>query len=339
MNLLDPSGERPAPAVLNRVSAADATGFDFETAVVSPFRMQPGLRRLPPGASRWTPLVPGSPAQREKLAVFSAFWSEALVQAAGFDPAPALTAVCAHAATEQAAHWRWDGERASAPGLGVAVHALSGTVEDVARGVFGHGDEIGRCLRRLPPRWRLPGLLGLTFLEDIAIVDGESGTVPWMAVALPSHWAPEDKVGRHFNAIHGPVADNRTLLAAGSALVRLVCGPDSWERFVWTVTDHPRRHAHPRRCDPARWTPEALAALPGQAWWRTERQTFLPVPESAQSVFTISVDVQPLARAIDTAVRAQALRAALASMSDEVLSYRGLGPARTALLAWLDRPA
>lgn len=320
------AGPTPSPAWPN--------GFDFEAAVAAPFRMQPGLRRLPQGTPQLTPLRPGSRAQREKLAVLSAFWREALVQAPGFDPAPALAALAAHAAGEHPRHWQWDGARATAPTLGVAV--AEGAVEDLGPGAFGLGDEIGRCLRGLPGPWRLAGLLALSFLEDLAIIDGADGTVPWMAVALPSHWAPEDKVGRHFGAIHGPVADNRMLVDAGPALMRLACGPQRWERFVWTVTDHPRLHAHPRRLDPQRWPAGTATALPQQAWWRTERQTFVPVPSAGQAVFTIAVDVQPLAQALDSPERARRLRDALATMSPEVRDYRGLAPVHAALLGWLE---
>jgi hypothetical protein len=54
-----------------------------------------------------------------------------------------------------------------------------------------------------------------------------------------------------------------------------------------------------------------------------------------QAVFTIHVEVQRLADAIDTPARAAALHAAIASMSDAVLAYRGLTAVREPLLAWL----
>jgi hypothetical protein len=59
------------------------SAFDFDAAVQAPFRMQPGLRRLAAGAPQLTPLRPGSRHQREKLAVLSAFWSQALLAAPG----------------------------------------------------------------------------------------------------------------------------------------------------------------------------------------------------------------------------------------------------------------
>jgi hypothetical protein len=307
--------------------------FDFDAAVSAPFRMQPGLRRLPAGAAQLTPLAPGSRHQREKLAVLSAFAAQALLCRAGFDAIPALHALCAHACDEHPDSFTWDGRRALARRLGTAV--ADGEVEHLAAGSFGLGDEVARCLRGLPAPWRLAGLLSLAFAEDFAVVDANDGAIPWLAVTLPSHWAPETKVGRHFSEVHAPVADNALIVGASAALTRLVAGPERWERFVWTVTAHPRLHAHPQRVDETRWADLPVA----QGWWRTERQTFIPLPALRQAVFTIHVEVQPLAAAIATRERAAKLHAAIASMSPAVLDYRGLAPVRDALLAWLDNRA
>jgi dimethylamine monooxygenase subunit A len=312
--------------------------FDFDAAVTAPFRMQPGLRRMAPDARQLTPLAPGSRHQREKLAVLSAFAGQALLARPGFDPGAALDMLAAVAARNHPQYFQWDGRCAYAPRLGVQVRADSAS--DLAAGEFGVGDEIGRCLRALPAGWRLAGLLSLSFAEDFAIVDGSDGTIPWLAVALPSHWAPEDKVGRHFAEVHAPVADNRMLLAASDRLTALVTGPDRWERFVWTLTGHPRLHAHPRRTDPQRWPatrePQALAA---QAWFRTEHQTFIPLPQARQAIFTIEVEVTPMTLALAQPDRARRVYDAIASMSANVLAYRGLTDVREPLLAWLAQRA
>ena len=311
--------------------------FDLEAAVVSPFRMQPGLRRLQPSARHLTPLAPGCRHQREKLAVLSAFAPQALVCAPGFDAAPALHRLCERAALEYPRAFAWDGRQATALQLGVAV--ADGEVREIGAGSFGLGDEIGRCLAGLAPQWRLTGLLALSFAQDLAVVTGDTGRVPWMGVALPSHWDPAEKIGRHFNEIHAPVADPQLLLAAGERLMKLVCGEEPLERFVWNVTSHPRLHAHPARVDPVRWPRGAATDFAQEAWWRTERQTFLPVSEFGQAIFTIEVEVQPLAQALRSPAQAQALHAAVASMSDAVLAYRSLQPVRGALLRWLEATA
>lgn len=304
--------------------------FDFDAAVWAPFRMQPGLRRLAAGSAQLTPLGPGSRHQREKLAVLTAFAPQALVARDGFDARPALQALCQHAATEQPQAWAWDGAQAQGLHLGCAVD-VQGRITQTSAGAFGLGDEVKRCLDGLPPPWRLAGLLSLAFAEDFAVVDGRDATIPWLAVCLPSHWAPEAKVGHPFAAVHAPVADNALLLRAAQSLTRLVCGEDRWERFVWNVTDNPRLHAHPQRVGPDRWAGTTVQG----AWWRTERQTFIPLPQQQQAVFTIHVQVEPLAEALHTPLRAQALHDAIASMSAEVLRYRGLHAVREPLLQWL----
>jgi hypothetical protein len=302
--------------------------FDF-TAVSAPFRMQPGLRRLAPGAQQVTPNHLGDRALAEKLGVLTAHADQALLCAPDFDATPALRALAEHAAAEHPDAFEWDGgDHWQAHRLG---WSLRGGVPS------GNGPaEIGACLRALPAVWRTAALLALAFAEDFAVIDGATGRIPWLAVCLPSHWAPEDKIGRHFTQVHAPVADNQILLAAGDHLARLVTGTERWERFVWTITRHPNLSQHPQRCTTAPWPADASAdALAARAFFRTERQTFIPLPDHAQAVFTIHVEMQPLADAVQQTEHAQVLHAALASMSPAVLAYRSLADARDRLLAWL----
>lgn len=321
--------------------------LDFDAAVVAPFRMRPGLRRLAPGARQLTPSRPGSRHQREKLAVFSAFPGQALVAAQAFDPAPALDALLVHAAAEHPAVLQWDGATLRVPELAVQVDR-HGRVEPIGRSSFGLGDEAARCLAALPPPWRLAALAALALREDFAMVDARDGSIPWIAAALPSGWAPERKVGRSFATVHAPVADNELVVSASDHLLALVTGVLRWERFVWMVTPHPRLHAHPDHVDPGPWRlpagPQALDpfgrdAIEAGAWFRSERQTFIPLPDLRQAVFTILVSVEPLAAAAGTPQRATRLRDALATMSPAVLEYRGLQHVRDAVVDWLDRRA
>ena len=317
--------------------------FDFDAAVQAPHRMQPGLRRLAPGALQLTPAVEPhrgvSRHLREKLAVLWAYRDQALLCRPGFDPGPALAQLAAQAEREHPQALRIQGQHWLAPDLGWALdEALR--PQPIGR----DWPEVGSLLAEIAPHWRRAALLCLALAEDFAILDGDSGTLPWLAVALPSSWAPETKIGRHFNEVHGPVADPAALLAAAPQLIRLVTGPDRFERFVWTLTPHPRLHAHPQRLDPARWTPGLDdAQLAAQTWWRTERQTFIPVPArrgaGPQAVFTLKVEVTPLARALQGPAQAARLHAALASMSAAVLAYRGLSTVQAGLLRWLARRA
>jgi len=296
--------------------------------------MQPGLRRLAEASHQLHPNARDSPHLLEKLQALAAPAPSALQCAAGYDPRPGLHALAAHAAAEHPTAFAWDGRTACARALGWSV------CDDDARPIGAAPmAEVGCCLAQLAPAWRLTGLLSLAFAEDFALIDGRTAQIPWLAVALPSHWAPEQKVGLHFAQVHAPVADNSVLLAAGDALARLVSAPTRWERFVWTVTPRPKLNAHPALQPAAPWRAADADGVAAQAWWRTERQTFIPVPQSALAVFTILVDCQPLAQAIDSDVKAQRLHDAIASMSPAVLQYRSLSAVHRPLLDWLARRA
>lgn len=256
--------------------------FDLQQIPV-PFRMQPGLRRLPEGTPQLTPLAPGSALWREKQAVVAAGASRLRVPA--FDEAPVLAAIAARAAREG--------------------HRFEGPVE-------------------------------LAFEEDFALLDGANGTLPWLCVCVPSHWAPEDKVGLPFAAVHAPVAANQALLASAGQLLGLVTGGGCWERSVWTITPSDRYDQHPVRHARAPWPADAdPAAFAARCFLRSERQTFFPGPPARQAVFTIRVALQPLTQAVRSLDDAERLHASLASMSDAVLAYKGLAAARAPLLAWL----
>ena len=259
--------------------------MDFDLARIAvPFRMQPGLQRLAPGARQLTALAPGSALWQEKKRVLDAGASRLAVP--GFDARPAIAAILAQARSE--------GIAASEP-------------------------------------------LELAFEEDFAVLEAAGTTLPWLCVCVPSHWAPEDKLGLPFAAVHAPVADNQALQAAGTQLVRLVTGGERFERFVWTVTPSGRYDQHPHRHARVPWPampdPEAFAQ---QCFLRAERQTFFPVPGTpGQAVFTIRVMLQPLAQAVRTVDDARRLHDSLASMTDAVLAYKNLAAARDPLLAWL----
>ncbi|MFD2451270.1 heme-dependent oxidative N-demethylase subunit alpha family protein [Ideonella paludis] len=309
--------------------------FDFHHALTTPFRMQPGLRKLAAGAPQLTPLRPGARHLREKQAVLAHWPTQALLQSPGFDATPALWALALQAqqehpeafeVSEDAWHARHLGWRVDAQGQVLQTRAL--------------WPDAGPCLQALAPAWRQAALLCLAFAEDFAILDAASQRVHWLAICLPSHWAPEQKIGLSFAELHAPVADNQFLTSASAHLVRLVTSAQRWERFVWTITSQPRLHAHPRRMDAERW-PASLQgdSLVDSAWWRTERQTFIPLVERGQAVFTIHTEVTPLRQALPTPEHAALVHDSLASMSPAVLAYRELSAVHAPLLAWLAQQA
>jgi len=180
--------------------------------------------------------------------------------------------------------------------------------------------------------------LALLIEEDLAVLDGSSGTLPWLSVCTPSHWAPEDKLGRHWAEVHAPVADNQALMRAQQALIALCTNGQCWERSVYTLASSQRHDQHPRRAPRQPW-------LQGQAliehcWLRVERQSFFPVHgKPGQAVFSIRLEIERLDRSASTPERASQLHAWLSSMSEAVAHYKGLGAVRPALMAWLTERA
>ena len=307
--------------------------FDF-SQVTAPFRMQPGLRRVAPGQAQLTPSRPNGRHLREKIAVLATTADEALLAVPGFDASPAFQAIAAEAARDAApdaapAFVFESSIDCAAPRLGWAIRA---------GGPEGVGDPaVGELLAALPETKRATALLCLTFEEDFAVIDGATATLPWLAVCLPSRWAPAEKIGRHFAQVHAPVADNALLLEASDRLARLVTGSDRWERFVWTISADPRLHQHPGR-GRVEWPDAADAeAVAAASSLRHEHQTFIPVPGTGQAVFTIRVASEPLDAALRTRDDAARLHDAIASMSAAVLAYRGLTPVKDRLLEALRR--
>jgi len=184
--------------------------------------------------------------------------------------------------------------------------------------------------------------LELQVEEDLVVLDTTSTTIPWLCVSVPSRWAPEEKLGQSLASIHGPVADGQALATALPHLLRVLANGTHWERHVWTVSPSPRYDQHPQRNAPPAWPatadPDAFAQ---QCFFRAERQTFVPLMDDqgqprAQVLFTIRVMLEPLATALRQPADARCLHDAIASMSDAVLAYKNLAPARARLLRWLN---
>lgn len=178
-------------------------------------------------------------------------------------------------------------------------------------------------------------------LHDEADDGGQTMRTRCLSVCFPSNWNPAEKLGLDFSAIHAPVADNALLQAGGRGIVDMAFRQARMLRHVWLLTPNGDLAQHPetRR---TRWE-DALAAadaaggrLIDQVFFRVERQTTLPLPALRRGVFFIRILVAPLAGVLAVApARAGELADALASMSEAVVAYRGMGAVRDRLCAEL----
>ncbi|XAM01244.1 DUF3445 domain-containing protein [Phycisphaeraceae bacterium D3-23] len=148
--------------------------------------------------------------------------------------------------------------------------------------------------------------------------------VTYLHVSMPSGWAPEQKIGKPFDAIHTPVPHIEAINAKQSQIAKLmVSATRGAVRFAWTVTTDPALNHHPLRD----------AEPPGDPLLRVERQVIWGFPAHRASLFTIRTYRYTLAD-LDAPARA-ALAAAVAGMSDASLRYKNMD--RPAILAWLGR--
>jgi hypothetical protein len=197
------------------------------------------------------------------------------------------------------------------------------------------------ALERLPPNARPLDALRLAVAEDLVVLlrdragdggrPGDGGRAAYLLVAAASGWDPGARGGASFAALHEPVPHATALRAAAGALADAMVERGPFVRYVWSLAADDALSHHPRRHPPR---PLTVAAPP--AWWfRVERQTTLPVPQSNASLFAIRVLHAPLAAIVSARGRRAALAAAVRSMDAKLLAYKGLTEAAPALLAWL----
>jgi hypothetical protein len=186
--------------------------------------------------------------------------------------------------------------------------------------------------------------LSLGMQEDFVILHDEPSegfVARFLSVCYPSNWTPASKLGLNFAAIHAPVADNEMLLKAAQGIESIAFRQTSVERFVWLLSPTSDLAQDPDvRVDRwAQWVKQDHGSpdnMLKQVCFRVERQTTLPLPALKRAVFLIRLFVCPLDEVLRVQPgRASQLHAALASMSDAVLAYRGMHLARERLCAAL----
>jgi dimethylamine monooxygenase subunit A len=193
-------------------------------------------------------------------------------------------------------------------------------------------------LDALAPLERLADALALAVQEDVVVVQAGEGLADGRAellhVCFPSAWDPAARAGAGFAALHAPVPHGEVLRAAGAQVVRAMVSKGPFVRYVWSLVPDGRLDRNPRRNPDLR-----TATVPSALWFRVERQTVMPLPELGRALFTIRVYRAPLASVLTSPQRKRTLAAAVASMDDALLAYKGVGAMKDALLAWLEPAA
>jgi len=260
-----------------------------------------------------------------------------------------------------------DGRAVRFPLLGAAVDRRDVALSEIALpgrpppGLPALAARARAHLAALPPPERLMDVLALAVQEDLVLMRADApapeapsprgaravaparaggrgpaggpapaGHAELLHVCFPSSWDPAARAGADFAALHAPVPHGEVLRRAAPQVVRAMVSKGPFVRYVWSLAADGRLDRNPRRHRGLR-----AGAPPRALWFRVERQTVMPLVELDRALFTIRVYTAPLASVLSGEERRRTLAAAIASMDEALLAYKGIGAGREALLAWL----
>jgi hypothetical protein len=183
--------------------------------------------------------------------------------------------------------------------------------------------------------------VGRQVQEDLCVMDGNAPGTPLVAghLCFASGWCLDDKMGKSFLDIHGPVPlfGEQIGRSADLMMQRMKAGRPT-ARVNWTI--HPSDRLN---CAPAlkrQYAFEHEGITPENAgaryYLRSEWQTFARYPRTNAVLFTIRTRVAPLADALTDPEDLCRLATLLRTMPPELIAYKSLTRHKDLLLAWLD---
>ncbi|MEJ2644970.1 MAG: DUF3445 domain-containing protein [Gammaproteobacteria bacterium] len=189
-----------------------------------------------------------------------------------------------------------------------------------------------------PPYRSTLDALACQVQEDLAVLEQTptGDRISALHLCLPNHWAAEDRIGDDFTSVHRPVAGFERIARQHQALVRAMIERGPYVRFAWGLATDDRLNHHPAPppgMAADEWLGRRFDAQQPALYLRVERQTLWGLPQARSCVFTIRAyltDCRDL-----SVVQIGQLRAALATMPGDSLTYKGLDRDRHAILAWL----
>jgi hypothetical protein len=158
--------------------------------------------------------------------------------------------------------------------------------------------------------------------EDIIVINSR-GELELLYVLSPSGWAPEYHLGRTFFEIHNRLPDADSIKAASDAIVKMITSGGSYRRMVWTLSPVIDQSRHPGLANmQANWD------ITKDIFLRWETQTIVPLEPGGKAIFVIKVETALLSDVCKEAKDYELILSSLASMSPEVLAYKGLNNPR-----------
>jgi len=144
--------------------------------------------------------------------------------------------------------------------------------------------------------------------EDVVIFSGEDKMV-FAHVCFPSGWDPGDKIGKSFAEIHEPIPGIEKISSNADKHVKMMVNtPVPLVRYIWGIRTGFGLNEDDMSGD-------------GNAFFMTERQCIIGLPEVNASIFTIRVRVEPLEDL--SRKEKNTLKEVMKHMTQEELEYKG----------------
>lgn len=174
--------------------------------------------------------------------------------------------------------------------------------------------------------------------EDVAVIQME-GDRDWLAaihLCSPNHWDPRTKIGRPFNEIHLPVPHIERTVKNYQVMLKMIIEKEPFMRFAWGIATDDRLNHHPetpKGINADEWRGRRMADSNTEFFVRTERQSLIGLKAVNAFIFTIRTYFYKVSELNGDEKRA--LAAAVQSMSNESLEYKGMLLLKDALLRQL----
>ncbi len=162
--------------------------------------------------------------------------------------------------------------------------------------------------------------------EDLAVcqLDANRDTISALHISAPAYWAPNEKLGKPFTALHAPVPGMEKTMPHHFTMLEAIVNKGPFSRFAWGLTSDTFLNHHPvpaPGADPFRWAGRIYENT-SELFIRTERQTMTGFPACNAFLFTIRTYFYPVATL--SIEEKTALMNAVEGMSPDALQYKGI---------------
>lgn len=186
--------------------------------------------------------------------------------------------------------------------------------------------------------------IGRQVQEDLLVLDGTVASCPLVAgqLCFANRWSLEEKLGRSFLEIHGPVPGFGEQIGRSSSLLleRLKTDRPVW-RYNWSLVLGGELDLSTKMFAVAQaHMPAVTAANCGEVcYFRTERQTLARLPQTGAVLFTVHTYRTPLGALARDPAWARRFLEVLDGLSPALLAYKGVASVAEPLHEYLSAAA